>query len=73
MAQSRKSGEFRDWRPHGVLVIGHSEDGGGWLMVKAGDQVLAQVALPQVQMDQLGYELLLGNKFGNGILPVSLL
>ncbi len=65
--------EVRNRMPSGVLVIGHSEDGGGWLVIKSGEQVLAQVVLPRSQKDQLGYELILGNKFGSGVLPVTLL
>ncbi len=55
------------------LVVGHQEDGSGWLAIKAGGEVLLQVALHPHHKGLLGYELILGNRFGTGTLPVTLL
>ena len=55
-----------------VMLVDHREDGGGFLSLLAGEAVLAQVALTPQQKRLLGYELILGNHFGQGKLPVRL-
>ncbi len=58
--------------PPGFLVIEHRQDGGALMTLKVGAEVLAQVTLTPHQKRLLGYELILGNHFGDGTLPVTL-
>jgi len=55
-----------------VILVDHREDGGGFISLQAGETLLAQVALTPQQKRLLGYELILGNHFGQGKLPVRL-